>query len=124
MTDTTEKKKIPPYCIIKGVKWTPDLIKEKIEKSDKAVMAALLRVYGWQTEDEKRIGETREHNGRGFNGTDAEILSSFAKQLISRQFLSPKQIALTRKKIKKYAKQIYVHHLVATKQAVQMKFGL
>jgi hypothetical protein len=42
----------------------------------------------------------------GFTGTDAEILSSFSKQLIEKGWLSPKQMVIVRKKIKKYENQM------------------
>jgi len=110
--------------VIKGVEWTPSLVKEKILTSDNALKAALLRLYSWQTEDEKVTQETREANGKGFNGTDGAILSSFAEQLLKRGFLSPKQIAIARKKLPKYSRQIFEHQIVANRVKTYEKFGI
>jgi hypothetical protein len=121
---TTEKVRIPKRVLIKGVEWTPSIIKEKIETSDKALISALLRVYSWQTEDEKHSERTTETNSKGFNGIDAEILSSFAKQWETRGFLSPKQKAIARKKMSKYSRQIFIHHLVPLQTEKRTRFGL
>lgn len=67
---------------------------------------ALLWIYKYQTEEEKQTFSTHVLNGVGFTGTDAEILSSFAKQVINRHFLSEKQMVILRKKIKKYEMQM------------------
>ena len=109
--------------IIQGVEWTPDLIKEKINTSDVAVKRALLRLYSFQTEDEKLYGAVYHTNGKGFNGTDAEILSSFATQLLSRGWLSDKQIAIARKKLLKYSGQIF-RWMKEDRKTVYKKFGL
>lgn len=127
----TETKRIPKFVLIKNksgemVSWTPAYIKEQIITKDEAVKAALLRIYSYQTLDEQRSESTQESNGKGFNGIDAEILSSFAKQLETRKFLSPKQIAIARKKLIKYSSQIYMylvneyHHGTA----IAPKFGI
>ena len=121
---TTEKIFIPKKVTIKGVEWTPALLKEKIQSSDQALIAALLRVYSWQTEDEKQSERTTETNSKGFNGIDAEILSSFAKQWETRGFLSPKQKEIARKKMPKYSRQIFIHHLVPQQTERRTRFGL
>ena len=108
MTNTT-KVKIPKTITINNRVWSPDAVKQSLLESDKAVKAALLRIYSFQTEDEKRSEETQSSNGKGFNATDAEILSSFSVQLTTKGWLSPKQIALARKKLMKYSRQIYNH---------------
>ena len=121
---TTEKIKTPKKVLIKGTEWTPSLIKEQILKSDKALISALLRVYSWQTEAEKYSECTVETNSKGFNGIDAEILSSFAKQWETRGFLSPKQKDIARKKMPKYSRQIFVHYLVPQQTEKRQRFGL
>jgi hypothetical protein len=121
---TTTETRIPKRVIIKGKEWSPAILKETIEKSDKALIAALLRVYSWQTEDEKQSERTTETNSKGFNGIDAEILSSFAKQWETRGFLSPKQKAIARKKMPKYSRQIFIHHLVPLQTEKRTRFGL
>jgi len=90
------------------------MIKDNLAVSDKWVKRAVLVIYAAQTAAEQATETTREENGVGFNGTDAEILSSFAKQIIEfeagksqfRDALSPKQMGLARAKIAKYAGQL------------------
>jgi hypothetical protein len=122
--ETIAKVKIPKFVVVDGVNWTPALIKERISTSDLAVKKALIRIWNWQTEDEKQTQSTNQTNGVGFNGIDAEILTSFAEQLDKKGWLSPKQIAIARKKLMKYSNQIYVHHLVAQRVELHQKFGL
>jgi len=109
--------------IIKGVEWTPQMVKEAIAKSDEAVKRALLRLYSFQTEDEKQNFSTHHTNGKGFNGTDAEILSSFADQLLKKGWLSQKQLELSRKKLLKYSRQIF-NWMKEERQTTYRKFGL
>lgn len=94
---------------VNGKAWTKDMIKELIQTNDKAVVRALLVIYNYQTESEKACGETRFDNGIGFNGVDANILTSFAEQVNTRGFLSPKQMMIARKKMLKYSGQILRH---------------
>lgn len=75
-------------------------------KGDYLILKALLIIYDFQTEDEKVDDETKVYNNVGFSGVDAKILSSFAKQLHEKFYLSPKQMTLTRKKMRKYINQI------------------
>jgi len=91
--------------------WTVEQIRAKLDESNQWLQRGLLRIYAEQTLDEQATGTTHASNGVGFNGVDAEILSSFAEQLIKRDWpigrdLSEKQIALLRKKLSKYAKQL------------------
>ena len=71
----------------------------------------LLTIFSMQTASEQAADVTVEHNGVGFSGVDAEIFSSFAKQLLSRRTnnpaarLSAKQEALLLKRMPKYARQ-------------------
>jgi hypothetical protein len=93
-----------------------DMIKDNLAVNDTWVKRAILVVFAAQTASEQCSETTREHNGVGFNGTDAQILSSFAKQIIDfeagrskfRSPLSPKQMVIARNKIRKYAGQILV----------------
>jgi hypothetical protein len=79
---------------------------------------AVVALYKRQTADEQASAATLEHNKQGFNGVDAEILTSFAEQLLgigktwkgyprtSASSLSEKQLLLARKKLQKYAGQL------------------
>ena len=117
------KVKAPKKITIKGVEWTPEYVKQQIIENDSALKKALLRIYSFQTAEEKLVEGTYETNGKGFNGTDAQILSSFAKQLEERNWLSPKQIAIARKKMVKYSRQIFTY-IVENRKETYSKFGL
>lgn len=86
--------------------WNKEYIKTLLETNDEMVRRSLLVIFALQTNDEKTEEHTKHVNGVGFNGLDSEILSSFAKQLKSKGYLSPKQINLARKKIMKYSSQL------------------
>lgn len=87
-------------------KWTKEAIREKIMTDDKWLIRGLLAIYRHQTDSEKNAGQTHEENGVGFNGVDSAILSDMAKQYITRDFLTTRQIAIVRDKMKKYAGQL------------------
>ena len=101
-----KKKKKSEQVIVNGVAWDEDKIKDLIDRNDKAVCRAILRIYSFQTDEEKYMGVTKTVNGKGFNKVDVEMLSSFAIQLRRGQDLTYKQMYIARIKIKKYAKQL------------------
>jgi len=92
--------------------WTEQMIKECIDNNDTNVYKAVVTIYRLQTDDERNSYSTHASNGVGFNKFDAEILTSFAKQIIlnkrlGRQYLlSRKQLEIARKRIKKYSAQL------------------
>ena len=102
--------------------YTKEDIVRMLTLSNTAVERAVMALYERQTADEQATQATREHNGVGFNGTDAPILTSFAEQLkgigwytnnygvsVRRNAprrLSEKQLALARRKVLKYAGQL------------------
>jgi hypothetical protein len=90
----------------KGQVWNKESIQQLLATNDKAVGKALLVLLANQTADERATGQTKEHNGRGFTGCDAEILTSFAQQFQLRGWLSPKQIIIARRKLNKYWQQL------------------
>lgn len=81
-------------------------LKARLATDDRWALRALVVVYGNQTAAEQATQQTIEHNGIGFSGPDAEILSSFAQQYQRRGSLSPKQMHVLRRKIPSYAGQI------------------
>lgn len=83
-----------------------DFVKGKLSTSETWAKAALIKIFDFQTETEKNVEATTDHNGVGFTGADGEILTSFAKQYLHKKYLSAKQMALLFKKIPKYWKQI------------------
>ncbi len=101
-------------CLAASNKYAIQMIKDNLATSNKWVLRAILVIYEAQTTAEQATESTREHNGVGFNATDAQILSSFAQQIIDFEAgksrfnspLSQRQMAMARTKISKYAKQL------------------
>ena len=67
---------------------------------------ALLRIYANQELDEQLIADTTKRNGVGFTPADAPILTSLAKQMLERNWLSPRQWEILYKLLPKYARQL------------------
>ena len=86
--------------------WTIEEIKALLAESDKAVARAILAIYNRQPADEKIVKETSASNGIGYNGVDANFMSSLAQFYQSKGFLSAGQLKYGRKKIMKYAGQL------------------
>ena len=81
-------------------------IKNKLATNAAWSLKALVKIYEFQTADEKAAGVTNKFNGVGFSGIDAGILSSFAVQVNSGRNLSAKQMSIVFKKMPRYWKQI------------------
>jgi hypothetical protein len=96
---------------------TKESIIQLLNTSDKAVERAIIAIYNRQTFAEQSSEKTVEHNGEGFSGFDAEILSSFAKQILKGRSLSYKQIAIGRKKMVHYTRQLL--EIAAAKEQVR-----
>jgi hypothetical protein len=94
--------------------WTKETIRETLATSTIMVERSLLKLYARQTSDEQAAKTTSHSNGQGFNGTDANILTSFAqwiekgaqKNIPEGKRLSEKQLIIARKKLAKYAGQL------------------
>ena len=86
--------------------WDKKAVQELIATNDKAVYRALLTVYANQTQAEQANHVTAASNNIGFTAFDAAVLTSFAQFLQKTGFLTPKQLAITRGKIKKYHRQL------------------
>ena len=95
---------------------TIETIRELLAVIDEAVKRALIALTARQTYEERYTEKTIEHNGRGWNGADAELLTSFTKQLQFKGWLSAKQIRIARRRLMKYAGQLLK---VAAEKAVQ-----
>jgi hypothetical protein len=93
--------------MINGIEYTKDVVRHMIAEDDAWLERAVLVIYEYQTESEKQAEQTEEHNGVGFNGTDAEIGSSFAKWIQRRGKLTEPQRKVARKFMPKYAGQIF-----------------
>lgn len=99
--------------------FTKEDIYALLTANDLAVVRGLEALYLRQTADERSSETTKYSNGVGFSGPDANILSSFARQIAKwraekvetglNQYpfpLSPKQLSLARYKVRKYAGQL------------------
>lgn len=91
------------------------MIRSNIENDDRWLVRAILAIYENQTNEEKSRESTDDDNGIGFTGLDARIFSSFSKQIIRHRNepfkqhpvpLSPKQMAIARKRMGKYSTQL------------------
>lgn len=85
---------------------TANEIKAKILVDDRWLIRGLLAIFAKQTEHEQISDQTTEHNLRGFNGVDGFILTRFAKFYNKFGYLSPKQLAIARRKMLKYCGQL------------------
>jgi hypothetical protein len=121
--ETKEKIKIPKTFTTKGKTWSPEIVKEEMLNSDNVLKKALLRIYSFQTEEEKRAEQTYATKGKGFNANDSKILTSFAIQLETQGWLSKKQIEYARKRMVKYSRQIYTY-IVESHRTLVAKYGL
>lgn len=87
-------------------RWTKQTIADRIASDDRALERGILAIYARQTADEQATEATRHRNGAGFTGADAELLSSFAKQIQRGRRLTAKQLPYARRKMAKYAGQL------------------
>lgn len=98
-----------------------EYIREKLSTDDQWILRGLIAIYQRQTADEQEQQMTKHWNSVGFNGADAEILTSFAQRVIKRGwdafqaqkiaypisfYLTEKQEAILRRRITKYARQL------------------
>lgn len=101
-----------------SIRKAAEMIKHNFEVCDESLIRGLLLIYARQTADEQASETTKLDNGKGFTGVDAEILTSFAKQ-VERHIATPKdqrrfatplsprgQMPILRRKMKKYATQL------------------
>lgn len=83
-----------------------DFIRTKLQSDAKWAVRGLVKIYDFQTESEKNIGNTTDNNGVGFSGIDGDILSSFAEQVKKGRNLSLKQMSVVFGSMPKYATQL------------------
>lgn len=82
-------------------RWTKEDIVILLEKNDKAVAKALVRLYERQTQDEQSTQNTRYRNGKGFRPCHARMGTSMAEFFKRNGYLTPKQAAYWRMPDKK-----------------------
>jgi len=81
-------------------------LKNKLSTSETWAKRALIKIYDNQTIEEQCSGETHLLNGIGFNGADAEVLTSFAKYYKASNYLSDRQLRILFRMMPKYWGQI------------------
>jgi len=90
----------------KRMGYTRDYIAEKLQSSEKWVARAIVAIYNLQESAERATGITCYLNGRGYNRTDASLMSGYAQQILNGRALSPRQLAVARDILPKYARQL------------------
>lgn len=88
--------------------WNKESIHNLLDTNPRAVERALVAIYRRQTADEQAQHATRHSNGIGFSAFDAEFCTDVAQKLISGYYngLTPKQLAVSRNKMKRYWRQL------------------
>ena len=86
--------------------WDKAKIHALLDAKPAAVTRGLLAIYALQTESEKASAATRDANGVGFSAFDAPFLTDIAERVKRGYTLSPKQMAVTRNKLKHYWRQL------------------
>jgi len=79
---------------------TKESIQELLQKNDKAVAHALVVLFKNQTATEQNSESTINRNGEGFRPAHARVGTSMANFYMSRNFLTPKQVAYWRRPMK------------------------
>lgn len=86
--------------------WTKEHIHLMLDSKPIAVVKAIQAIHARQTSDEQAMRVTKEKNGVGFSSNDAEFMSSLCEFYAQRGFLTPKQLAIGRNRIKRYWRQL------------------
>jgi hypothetical protein len=92
--------------------WNKETIQDKISSDINWTIRTLEVLFNRQTTDEQSSGQTSHQNGRGFNGRDSEILTSFYYQVQKRKqyrnpiLLTDRQLEICQKMLKKYWRQV------------------
>lgn len=81
-------------------------MREQITRDEARAARALVRVYQYQAQDEKRARDVRHRNGVGFMPQDAKLLTGIACWVLAGHTLTEKQFACVRDRIGKYAGQL------------------
>ena len=87
-------------------KYALQYLKDKIATDSKWAIHALMYIYSQQTEVEKDMEQTCQHNTVGFSGLDSGFLTSLAKQYQNSGSLSPRQKKVLKEHMPRYAGQI------------------
>lgn len=86
---------------------TTEFVRHMLYTNKAWALKALVRIFQEnQTADEQAAETTSHDNGIGFSGTDANFLSSLAKQYLERGSLSHNQTACVLRLMPKYSRQV------------------
>lgn len=86
--------------------WTKEKIQELLSVSNKAVIRAVFAIQARQTADEQAGGTTKHENGVGWSRNDAEWMAQMIQAYQRWGSLTPRQMAITRNKVKRYHRQL------------------
>ena len=81
-------------------------MRNQITGSDKMAVKAMLRLYEYQTADEKAVNDTVHHNNVGFNSSDARWMTWASKAVLAGRELKGYHLETLKQKIGKYANQL------------------
>jgi hypothetical protein len=85
---------------------TKEQVQEKFQNDNAWLFRGIIRIYQGQDADEQKQEDVKRNNHRGFKrGHDAKFLCSIAKQILTGNGLSSKQLYVARNKMNKYAYQ-------------------
>ena len=87
-------------------KYNKEDIANMLIDNDYAIFKGFLRIYSLQTRGEKSFVGTTEDNGVGFTGVDGEIFTSIGNFYTRFGFITDKQFAIIKRRIKKYIGQL------------------
>lgn len=71
-----------------------------------ALLRAIVLIDNWQTEPERKAGESTEENNVGWSKYDAKEMGAIAEKIRKCEPLEPGEVAKSRNKMKKYWKQL------------------
>ena len=88
------------------IQFTREYFNAKFDTDSRWVERGIVALYRKQTEMEKRIGSTVEHNNQGFSGWTANSGTYYAKWILSGKNLDGKHLDRARKIVKHHCLQI------------------
>lgn len=81
-------------------------MREQITRDGKRAACALVRIYQYQAQDEKKARDVRYRNGVGFMPQDARFLTGIACWVLAGHELTERQFECVKDRIGKYAGQL------------------
>lgn len=102
------------------MKWTPEVIKQKILTDQRWLERAVVAIYERQTEREQDLFVTEDYNERGFNNVDCRTGAFMAQWIQKGNSLSGKWIKIAQKIMPKYANQLAA---IAQEKEKRMEVG-